>query len=29
MYSPKEIESQLITFIVYDLETHNKDRARP
>ena len=29
IYSPKKIESQLTIFIVYDLETHNKDKARP
>ena len=26
---PKKIESHLSNFIVYDLETHNTDRARP
>ena len=26
---PKKIESHLTNFIVYDLETHNTDRARP
>ena len=26
---PKKIESHLSSFIVYDLETHNTDRARP
>ena len=29
IYKPKKIESHLTTFIVYDLETHNTDRARP
>ena len=28
-FIPKKIESQLTKFIVYDLETHNTDRARP
>ena len=28
IYKPKKIESHLTTFIVYDLETHNTDRAR-
>ena len=28
-YIPKKIESHLTVFIVYDLETHNTDRARP
>ena len=28
-FIPKKIESHLINFIVYDLETHNTDRARP
>ena len=28
-FIPKKIESQLIYFIVYDLETHSTDRARP
>ena len=28
IYTPKEIESHLTNFIVYDLETHNTDRAR-
>ena len=28
-FSPKKIESHLINFIVYDLETHNTNRARP
>ena len=28
-YKPKKIESHLANFIVYDLETHNTDRARP
>ena len=28
-FKPKEIESHLTNFIVYDLETHNTDRARP
>ena len=28
-YKPKKIESPLTNFIVYDLETHNTDRARP
>ena len=26
---PKKIESHLTIFVVYDLETHNTDRARP
>ena len=26
---PKKIDSHLINFSVYDLETHNTDRARP
>ena len=26
---PQKIESHLVNFIVYDLETHNSDRARP
>ena len=26
---PKKIESHLTNFIVYDLETHNTDRAKP
>ena len=29
IYRPKKIESHLTNFIVYDLETHNTDRARP
>ena len=29
IYNPKKIESHLTKFIVYDLETHNTDRARP
>ena len=29
IYQPKKIESLLTNFIVYDLETHNTDRARP
>ena len=29
IYKPKKIESYLTNFIVYDLETHNTDRARP
>ena len=28
-FIPKEIESHLTNFIVYDLETHNTNRARP
>ena len=28
-FVPKKIESHLTNFIVYDLETHNTDRARP
>ena len=28
-FKPKEIESQLINFLVYDLEAHNTDSARP
>ena len=28
-FIPKKIESHLTIFIVYDLETHNTDRARP
>ena len=28
-FTPKIIESHLTNFIVYDLETHNTDRARP
>ena len=28
-FIPKKIESQLFNFILYDLETHNIDRARP
>ena len=28
-YTPEKIESYLTNFIVYDLETHNTDRARP
>ena len=29
IYKPKKIDSHLTNFIVYDLETHNTDRARP
>ena len=29
IYQPKKIESYLINFIVYDLETHNTGRAKP
>ena len=29
IYTPKEFESHLTNFIIYDLETHNEDRARP
>ena len=29
IYKPKEIESHLANLIVYDLEAHNTDRARP
>ena len=29
IYKPKKIESHLTNFIVYDLETHNTNRARP
>ena len=29
IYKPKKIESHLTNFIVYDIETHNTDRARP
>ena len=29
IYKPKKIESYLSNFFVYDLETHNTDRARP
>ena len=29
IYKPKKLESHLNKFIVYDLETHNTDRARP
>ena len=29
IYKPKKIESHLTTFFVYDLGTHNMDRARP
>ena len=29
IYTLKKLESQLTNFIVYDLETHNTDRARP
>ena len=29
IYKPKKIESHLTNFFVYDLETHNTDRARP
>ena len=28
-FTPKKIESQMTNFILYDLETHNTDRARP
>ena len=28
-YTPKKVESHLTNFIVYDLETHNTDRAGP
>ena len=28
-FTPKKIESHLTNFIVYDLETHNTDRAGP
>ena len=28
-FTPKKIESHLTNFIIYDLETHNTDRARP
>ena len=28
-FTPKKIESHLTNFVVYDLETHNTDRARP
>ena len=28
-FIPKKIDSHLTNFIVYDLETHNTDRARP
>ena len=28
-FLPRKIESHLTNFIVYDLETHNTDRARP
>ena len=28
-YTPEKIESHLTKFMVYDLETHNTDRARP
>ena len=28
-FSPKKIESHLTSFIAYDLETHNTNRARP
>ena len=28
-FIPKKIESHLTSFIIYDLETHNTDRARP
>ena len=28
-FIPKKIESHLTNFITYDLETHNRDRARP
>ena len=29
IFKPKKVESHLTNFIVYDLETHNTDRARP
>ena len=29
IYKPKKNESHLTNFIVYDIETHNTDRARP
>ena len=29
IYTPKKLESHLTIFIVFDLETHNTDRARP
>ena len=29
IYKPKKIESHLTNFIVYDLETHETNRARP
>ena len=29
IYKPKKIESHLTNLIVYDLETHNRNRARP
>ena len=29
IYKPKKIESHFTNFIVFDLETHNTDRARP
>ena len=29
IYKPKKIQSHLTNFIVYDLETHNFNRARP
>ena len=28
-YKPKKVKSPLTNFIVYDLETYNKDRAIP
>ena len=28
-YTPEKIDSHLTNFMVYDLETHNTDRARP
>ena len=28
-FKPKKIESHLTNFVVYDLETHNTDRAGP
>ena len=28
-FTPKKFESHLSNFIVYDLETHNTDKARP
>ena len=29
IFKPKKMDSHVTTFIVYDLETHNADRARP